>query len=135
MALFRLTNDVRIRQTVRVLSCCLMMSSIVTTQLFPKSFNRVTSSDGLDLCAVDTPSAVFTVDNADVNSVGVPPSVQCAQSCALQHNCTAFNYRQDLALCQLYHYAPTICSYRQWCTFFQVRLGALPTLPLRTDRV
>ena len=113
----------------------LLLAKPPSSTLSQKSFDLVTSSDGLVLCAVDKPSAVFAVDSADVNSVCVPPSVRCAHSCALQHNCTAFNYRQDLAFCQLYNYAPTICTYQQWCTFFQVSLGILPTLPLRTDHM
>ena len=118
-----------------MMTCSVMTSSIVMTQFLPKSFDLVTSPDGLQLCAVDKPSAVFKVNGADVNSVCIPPSVQCAQSCTLKHNCTGFNYRQDLVLCQLYHYTPTVCGYQQWCTFFQVRPGTFSTLPLRTDRM
>ena len=84
-------------------------------------FNRVTSSNSSDVCAVDLPSEVFQANPTLFNSVCVPPSVQCAGRCTLDPNCTSFNYKSNLQQCQLYFYQPkTFTSDDTLCQYFSV---------------
>ena len=91
-----------------------------TVETVQKTFVKMTSISGSNVCAVDTPSFVFT---AVVNSFCVPPSAQCAWSCTREPSCTSYNYKTVVQQCELYFYEPTnfTCIHIYSCRYFLVR--------------
>ena len=112
---------VRYHLATTVLLVFFPSSALMTTAADQKSFAKVASSNGTELCSADPPSSVFQVGGSGSKSCeGLPPSVQCAQLCTQLPNCTNFNYRTDGGQCQLYFYVPSLCTIQPDCTHFQV---------------
>ena len=100
----------------------LLNQSVVKSEESNKLFQRVTSSNGSSVCAVDKPSEAASVDPELDNSVCVPPSVRCAWRCTRQPNCTGYNYKDIVQKCELYLFAPTnFTSIDSSCNYFQVK--------------
>ena len=78
--------------------------------------------NGTVMCALDQPSLVIPFDQLYSLPSGScsPIGVRCAWQCALDSNCTNFNYREDQGRCELFHYAPQNCSTVSKCNHLQV---------------
>ena len=90
-----------------------------------KSFKKMTSLTGSDVCAVDKPTLIFNVTAdaaAGPSSACVPPAVQCAWRCQREPVCIGYNYKVDLQRCELHFYLPTnfTNSGNSSCTYFWV---------------
>ena len=117
----KLRSNFRTARAILVFSMILHQSTVVKTQtLAPKTFERLKSSDGSEVCSGDEPSAAFNVEAGAVNTVCVPPCVPCAWRCTVDPDCVGFNCRTDVGLCQLFRYAPTNFTQQNSCTYFQV---------------
>ena len=100
----------------------LLNQSVVKSEESNKLFQRVTSSHGSAVCAVDKPSQLVSVDPEVVNSFCVPPDVRCAWQCARRPNCTGYNYKAVLPKCEIYPFSPTnIISTDSSYNYFQVK--------------
>jgi len=66
-------------------------------------------------CAVDEPSDVMNLTGVG----GFPDMAECAMPCTRLADCTGYNVKFDVKLCEIYSYLPTRfalvpgCEYRQ----------------------
>src|SRR5688572_2152042 len=87
-------------------------------------FRVMRASNGTELCAVDPPSMVFNVSQLNgslVNGGCAPPKALCAWKCTKDLDCTSYNWRDDIEMCELYYYPPFSCAIVNSCSFYQVR--------------
>ena len=95
----------------------IVLQTSVVANVSSKSFINVTFRNK---CANDKPSQVFNIDSNQVNSICLPPSVQCSWSCSQQEPCISFNYKSGVDLCELYFYIPTNFTSTEGCSYFEV---------------
>ena len=85
---------VRYHLATTVLLVFFPSSALMTTADNRKSFAKLTSFNGTELCSADPPSSVFQVGGSGSKSCeGLPPSVQCAQRCTQLQNSQMQNSR------------------------------------------
>src|SRR6218665_1850724 len=96
---------------------------ILTLSEATTTFERTLDSNGSTTCAISAPSLVIRIDQlvSFLPEVGcLPPEVRCGWVCTRDTSCSNYNYKQGLTECEIYHYAPTICSFQQGCSHLRV---------------
>lgn len=87
------------------------------------AFNVLRASNGTELCCVDPPSNVFNASQLDGSlvSVGCAPLIAlCAWKCTNDLDCSSYNWKDDVELCELYYYPTTSCAIVNGCSFYKV---------------
>lgn len=111
-------------ELVFCLSIILFLVDTADLMVAPKSFVKTFLVNGTTLCAVGDPSLVISVNQWSViqNGFGscIPNGVNCAWRCTQDPSCTNFNYKEDLGLCELFYYTPTVCTIKLGCSHSQV---------------
>lgn len=105
---------------------CMNFNAHSNSQSVKRSFNLTKAEDGTILCVNDTPVAVYNAFELQLAifsiSKCIPSVAVCAQLCSRDRNCTSFNWRLSVQLCEIFHIVsenncPTItnCSNYQVC--------------------
>src|SRR6218665_3234079 len=93
-----------------------------------KVFRITLASNGTELCAVDPPTAVFTISELNESSINIigcaPPKALCARKCMKDQHCISYNWKDDSQLCELFRYPPENCAVISRCCYYQVCLSA-----------
>src|SRR6218665_2020907 len=103
--------------------CICAVASQTYNGLQQNTFSVLRASNGTELCCVDPPSKVFNVSQLDGSLVSVgcaPLIVLCAWKCTNDLDCSSYNWKDDVELCELYYYPTTSCAIVNGCTFYQV---------------
>lgn len=88
-----------------------------------RTFQVKRAPDGRELCASDTPSAVYNTSQLDKPPFGpecVPGSVLCAWKCTTDESCISFNWKYDIDLCEVFYFVPVRCDFVAGCAFHEV---------------
>ena len=74
-------------------------------------------------CIVDEPPSKvtdFKQISSSSPSICIPGSALCGWECRKEPNCTNFNYRSDVGICELFFYTPISSSHCNNCSHFRV---------------
>jgi len=68
------------------------------------------------MCAVDEPTNVVSLTGVG----GFPDVAQCGMQCTGDVDCSGFNVKVDIKLCEMYSFIPTRFALLPGCEFRQV---------------
>ena len=86
----------------------------------PKSFMPVLTIPGEKwTCAVDEPTNVVSLTGVG----GFPDVAQCAMQCTGDVDCSGFNVKVDMKMCEMYSYIPTRFALVPGCEYRQVSIA------------
>jgi len=90
---------------------CLMTSNAVS-----RTFKLQANSTGSQMCAVDKPSAVIRMETSTMAG-------RCGTLCNVKPCCEVFQFKEDLAQCELFNYSPSNFSPVDRCTAYAAPPG------------
>ena len=107
--------------------CAIVLSAAVATMALvqstswkDKSFRLVTTCNGSEVCAGDSPTVGFTILPNQTGSIRLSPVKRCLSLCKVESSCVGLNFKDDLQQCELFMAAPNTFLSVQRCRFYEV---------------
>lgn len=94
-----------------------------------KKFKATRFLNGTVACATNEPTKVVPLNQlypySKCSESATVSGMQCAWHCTQDDNCTNYNYRADLGMCEIFHDTPSKVSFIPKCYHFQVCIAGL----------
>ena len=110
----------------RIYHCWLVLNIwlLVMKSYECKTFKSTRFPNGTIACATDSPTKTSPLNQ--IHSCGECSEyckvygMQCTWLCSQDDDCTNYNYREDLGMCEIFHYTQRNVSFIPGCYNFQV---------------